>query len=269
MVKSGDKCSINESGVKIISDNIEATIRSILTDDSEIYMRDYSFAVGYRKAHRVQFFYPNKAEGQNGPFCSYWLEFNVREQVWTTGRFNPVESPLTYQGKACGVVKFTNDRLYLANWNSNGADGYFFYESSSESPIWFDYSASNPSSQVQIEDILALQIQVPDTEGAVHWQQAVLQFNFGGPLNRPLPQFMNIYFSEYGTIGASPGPGSVTIDSVVKRFETPDTIRLGSRMAIILNGTALAAYWSYWGVTGIQMSFVPGTRFPVALGDIL
>lgn len=248
---------INEAGVLVISDLIDITVNNLITDFTRQNMKDYGFAIGYRLAHRVQFFYWAADAGESGPFCNKWFEFDVRTRTWSTGLFNN-DDLLTpkEQGKSHGVVRFSDDNLLLTTWNSGGSDGFLFIETPG---TYTDDSVSGDA--ILMSTNAAFQVQTPDTEGAVHWQQLVIHFNSSLDPERLWPVFFAVYFSADDTqAGSLIQAFATSITGPTIRIETPAVLRRNSRMQIQV-GSMSSDY--YWGLAGVQMNFRGGTRFAI------
>lgn len=245
---------LDEGGVRVISASIEPTITALVAAGGTS-LPSYGYAVGYRLQHRVVFMYPSDAlSGARG--CIQGLAWDTRTQAWSQISFTDAE--VADNGfKACGVARFSDDRLVLGWWNPAGGDGQVFVERRGLTAA--DYTDDDAAgNSVTYAFSLAWQFQVPDAEGAVHWQQTVLHFDGGEFAWRGNPTAVTLaYNTEWaaGTITPTVAAPPFGV-SAVSRVEIPRVVRRGQRLRLTVTAPGGA-----FGLVGLSQSYRPGTRF--------
>jgi hypothetical protein len=247
---------IDEGGVRVISMPIEPTVTQIVAR-ANVTLPLYGFAVGYRLQHRVVFMHPfDNVDGALG--CILGFVWDTRTRAWSSLSFT--DADVAQNGfKSAGVVRFSDDRLVLGWWNPGGGDGQVFVERRALDST--DYTDDDAAGNVVTFGMaLTWQFQVPDAEGATHWQQTMLHFDGGEFAWRanPTAAFLT-YETEWaasviagGAVVATPPLGV----SAVVRVEVPRTTRRGQRLRL-----TVVAPGGAFGLVGVSQSFRPGARF--------
>lgn len=256
---------IDSGGVTVISTPIEPTVADVLlvagtspgsggVAGGQSAFAALGFAVAYRYEHRVLFFYPQANDTGNLNGCCYWLNFDTRTRAWSSGRLTKKIGATYFDNRACGVVRFADDRLTLGNW-STGADTFLFLERR-------DYAATDFQDTYQdgttaaVSSSLTLQYQVPEVSGAMHWQQTVLAFDCGDYSWRPVPTALSLaYRVQPSNLTAGVSMSANTLQSW--RSETPMDVRRGNRLRLGITHTTA----EYFGLVGVEQSVRPGTEF--------
>lgn len=256
---------IDEGGVRVVSMPIEPTIETLIlaagaepslgtTGDfsvGQVTLATLGFATAYRQQHQVRFHYPQLTDASlNG--CSRWLAFDTRTRAWTVGGFTDIDGAGFLENRACAVVRLTDDRLMMGNW-SNGADTYLFLERREFDASDFidDYADGKTVSVLSLE---TTQYQVPQQQGAQHWQQFVVSWDAEERAYRPLPTAMQLEFTTEDGTSAS---GPVSVSELLTRFETPLARRRGNRLRV----TLIHNLAEYCGIVGLEQEYASGTRF--------
>jgi hypothetical protein len=256
---------IDDGGVRVVSQAIEPTIENLTINAGDATGVDPSLAVGrnnidvlgfataYRNQHQVRFHYPQLAAPGDVMGCAYWIAYDTRTKTWTQGQFFSTTISGYLDNRSCGVVRLFDDLLCLGNW-SLGADTYLFQEARAYLDSDFQDQARNGATQ-PVFSSMTLQYQVPIQEGAVHWQQMVINWDAGEVAWRDLPSEINANFfaDEFLTGGAFVSP----ITSLATRIEPPLEVRRSQRFKINLQHLAA----EYAGVVGISLHYRPGTKF--------
>ena len=259
---------IDEGGCRVISTPIEPTLERIMlqgqvsgtTQQWIDALASNGFAVGYRLAHRVLFFYQSDL-GFATPACLDALVFDTRTRAWSTLQFAIPDGPVEDILKSCGVPRFSDDKLVMGYINPGGGDGWAFLERRTyTSADYVDTDVAGLNYGVLMQ--LWIQFQVPDAGGAVHWQGTVVHFDgaaFGAIpefRGRSLPGSFEIqYQTEWTTMAA---PVAVSVAGQLARVEPPARVRRGNQMRFILsNGESGPC-----GFIGISQSLRIGSNFP-------
>ena len=250
---------ISNSGADVISVPIEPTLTDIINacggvTTGQSSFATLSFAVAYRNQHRVLFFYPEAAADPLTLMgCAKWLVWDTRTRMWTSGSFAARIGDYT-DNRSSGVVRFSDDLLMLGCW-STGADTYLFKERRSLTAA--DYvDTARDLSDYNISSTIRFQFQVPDIEGAVHWQQTTLQFEGGEFIWRPYPSAVDVLW--YSPTAGVNGAGGVTGNTLPAwRAEPPTAIRRSQRLQLVI----AHASPEYFGLNGVTQSVRLGTRF--------
>lgn len=237
---------VDGGGIEVISTPIEPTLADIYQATANSFsanMAVASFAVAYRRAHRVLFFYPQNVLSVNLQGCGQWLVFDTRTRAWTAGYFSTQDANGFRDQKTCGVVRWTDDRLILANWNNASTDAYLFLERQAYSTADYrdtDFSGTDRG----IQSYIGFQYQQPDATGAVHWQRVTAIFEASEFANRPLAASASFQFTTDGvsaTINATPSVFDTTV-------EVPSAVRRGKRCLVIVSNTAADEYLGLLGL---------------------
>lgn len=239
---------IDEGGCRVVSLPIEPTLTSLLGATPSTYA-DYSFAVAYRLAHRVIFFVAS-AVGS----ASVGYVFDTRTRAWSTMEFEKGSGGTTDYQKSAGVVRFSDDRLVFTSYGNGGGDGYFFQERRAlDNTDYQDTNAANVTDPVNL--LTTFQFQVPDSEGAVHWQQTVVYLDGGEFTWRAAPSTFGMrYTTEWSQSIIAVTPAA---SALVTRVEPAAAVRRGNRMAVQLGHTQVEAF----GINGLSQSVRIGSKF--------
>ena len=238
---------IDDGGARVISLPIEPTLTALLGATPSTYA-PFSFAIAYRLAHRVTFF----ASASVGN-ATRGYTFDTRTRAWSTTEFTRQSGGANDYQKSCGVVRFSDDRLVLANYNFGGGDAYVFVERRAlDNTDYQDTDAGNVTDPVPLR--VTFQYNVPDVEGAVHWQQLVMSLDGGEFAWRALPTALTLSFQ---TEWASSGNLAVAPSAAIVRYELPRSVRRGNRLVMtVANSTAEAC-----GFNGLSQSIRLGSKF--------
>lgn len=254
---------IDESGVRVVSEAIEPYIESAFVtagnSDLEVgrqSVRDRGFAVAYRNRHQVRFFYPRQwysstPDALNG--CNSWLAFDTRTRTWVTGAFPLVnDASGFYDNRSCAVVRFSDDRLYLGNWNAAGEHFLHRERLSYGAADWDDDDVAGDPSVIPSQ--ATFQFQVPDDAGAVHWQQLVLSWEGGEVSWRPQPTSCKVLWETEADNSALT---TFAVAELLTRCEPPSLVRRGNRMQV----TLVHDTREYAGLVGLSVGYRAGSTF--------
>jgi hypothetical protein len=233
---------------------IEPTLTALLGATPTAYS-DYSFAVAYRLQHRVTFFVSSTVGS-----ASVGYVFDTRTRAWSTIQFERGSGNSTDYQKSAGVVRFSDDRLVLTSYGNGAADGWFFVERrAQDNTDYQDTDAGNITDPVNV--FAQFQFAVPDAEGAVHWQQTVVHFDYGFTWRLPPTSFQLGYFTEWApsanlTITPVAVPYSA-VGAFLSRIEPPAVVRRSNRMAMVFQHRTAEAF----GLNGVSQSVRIGSKF--------
>ena len=210
---------ITENDCTIISGPIEPLVTYYLNDASlRSYIEASGFAVGYRLAHRAMFFYNISSAD---PDATRWLEYDARTKTWAQGTLR--------DGKSCGFVRWSDDRLTMGNWNGTSVDAYLFLERFPNDAT--PYADANRSGGTDVvETSIKFQFQVPGVDKRPHWRDLLMQFESGELNFFSLPSAMTVTWEIDG--GTSPYTAAASEPLV--RLATPDALARATRQQIQL-----------------------------------
>lgn len=256
---------ISNSGVEVISTPIEPSVIEYLrligdtvagtgVTGGQTGMGLLGFAVAYRHEHRVQFFMPEAYDTANLNGCSDWLSFDTRTRAWSTGGLSKKIGGAYRDNRSCGVVRLSDDLLMLGNWSS-GADTFLFKERRTLTSADFSDTFQDGTSAA-ITSTLIFQYQVPEMDGAAHWQQATVHFEGGEVTWRPVPTACTMtWLLQPDGISDSEALSGNT--QQFWRVEPVATVRRGNRLRVrLVHSTA-----EFLGIIGFTQSVRIGTRF--------
>ena len=185
--------------------------------------------------------------------CGDWFVFDTRTRAWSTGKLTEKAGGTYRDSRACGVVAFVSDLLVLGNWSS-GADTYLFRERRALAAT--DYiDTFSDGTTAGVSASLGFQYQVPEMDGAVHWQQATLHFE-GGELSwRPVPTGVSAVWRDIAD--SQSGPTLAANTDRIWRAEVPTTHRRGNRLRLTISHTAS----EFFGLIGVSQLVRVGSRF--------
>jgi hypothetical protein len=239
---------IDYGGVRVISTPIEPTLEALFGDIgfNHASFSVNAFAVAYRRAHRVLFFYPSDNPGLGLYGCTKWLAFDTRTRAWTTGAVNDKPVGSFFYRFAAGVVRFSDDRLVLVSWRNTPTDSYLFLERRSYAVT--DYRDDDWDGTTRpIASALTLQWQQPDATGAQHWQRVTLHFDAGEYAWRTAPsQYVAVLSTEHASVNS--GSVSVSGGRVSSTLEVPRETRRGQRFRLRVTHNVDAEYFGLVGV---------------------
>jgi len=239
---------IDEGGCRVVSTPIEPTLTALLGATPGDYA-GFSFAVAYRLQHRVTFFFSTTVGN-----ISQGYVFDTRTRAWSTIQFERGSGNTTDYQKSCGVVRFSDDRMVLASYGNGGGDGYVFVERrAQDNTDYQDTDAANVTDPVKLSTVF--QYAVPDSEGAVHWQQTVVHLDGGEFSWRSTPASFGLrHETEWSQsiVVVTPESGAL-----LTRVEPNAVVRRGNRMRITLSHDVA----SYFGIAGLSQSIRIGAKF--------
>jgi hypothetical protein len=257
---------IDDGGVTVISQAIEPTIESAIVNASGIgtpsgaqalslgrkVFAVYAFATAFASQHQVRFHYPQANDPANLRGCAYWLAFDTRTRTWTRGVFALALFGGYLDSRSCAVARISDDSLFCANW-STGADTYLFQERRKYDANDYRETARDGSTSA-VYSQLTFQYQLPVVDGAVHWQQTLLNWDVGFVAGTAIPTSISLsYESGEGT------SSSLTVATTVSatRVEPDASVRRSQRLAItLIHNTA-----EYAGIVGVSQTYRQGSRF--------
>lgn len=255
---------IDDGGVTVISAPIEPSLTQILVDCGQasgdsltpLYtgqqgLAQQGFATAYRSRHQVRFFAPQVNLPGSNVGCAFWYGWDTRTRTWTFGQFgiNSIDGYL--DGRTCGVVRFSDDLLFHGCW-STGADTYLFKERGQYGPNDY-YDDQRDGSTGGVYSVLPLQFLVPDSAGAQHWQQTVINWEEGVTEWTTRPS--SVTFSYVDEAGSTVNT-IITPAAPATRVEVP-----ANRRAQRLRLTLTHEQREYCGIVGISQHYRSGSRF--------
>lgn len=255
---------IDDGGVTVVSAPIEPSIETALVtaggavaDGYDLYsgrvaFSTFGFAVAYRNQHQVRFHYPAYINPATSFFSAFWFSFDTRTRAWARGDFTQRSISSVRDGRCCAVVRYADDLLVAGSWSA-GADTFLFLERRAYVAADFTDDARNGNNDA-VQSTLRFQYQVPDAEGAQHWQQTVINWDAEEISWRPLPASVVVtHTTEEGSAASQ----TVTVSELATRIEPPLAVRRGQRMNVeIVHATA-----AYAGIVGVSQEYRSGSRF--------
>lgn len=132
-----------------------------------------AFAVAYRKKRRVVFFIPDDTTTPN---CSVALVYHLATNAWSAwgmGTGNPYNPQASSDApKSCGVVRYSDDNLYLGNWNNASSDSYLFAENNvATSSASRFYDVNNAGVNSYYDWLVEMTDCVPDPSSLEQWRE--------------------------------------------------------------------------------------------------
>lgn len=251
----------DDGGVTVVSTPIEPTIEGLLVtiggavaeplDVGRAGVALVGFATAYRNQHQVRFHYPYAFTTALAYASTAWLSFDTRTRAWARGDFGTKQINGYYDGRAAGVVRFADDLLVTGSWSS-GADTFLFLER--RAYVAADFTDDDRTGGTSAtRSLLVFQWQVPDEEGAQHWQQTVINWDAEELAWRPLPSsIQTVHTTETDTASQT-----VAVSELVTRIEPPQATRRGQRMQV----TLLHEIAEYVGIVGVSQAYRSGSKF--------
>lgn len=252
---------IDSGGVRAVSTPIEPTIEALMVtaangassplSTGRDYLGILGFAVAYRNQHQVRFHYPGPTSLGDMYACAYWLSFDTRTRAWSRGQFSQNSFNGYLDGRSAGCVRFEDDLLFVGSW-SLGADTYLFRERRTYTNDDFQDEDRN-GDKFTVYSTMRLQFQVPDAEGAQHWQQTVINWDAEEVSWRALPtEVLLTHITEEASQSQT-----VAVSELATRIEPALAARRGQRLAVQLVHNAS----EYAGIIGVSQGYRLGTRF--------
>lgn len=237
---------ITSSGTRYIDAPIRSFVQSIEQDlgydtgRGAPYICDY-FALGYRSARRVMFFYPgaNTSRGCNQALC-----WNAATETWST--FN------TYADLSCAAVRTTDELAFHGDWNNTGADGHLFIDRNAGTLADYNDAKTDGSSAV-IPSALTWHDQAPDPTTLMRWQEMSLFLSPStfDPVFQAFPAALVLgaetEVQTTTTVTANPSTLSV-------RWVLPKTHALGVRFTPSVSHSTAS---DYFAITGVSLLYTP------------
>ena len=241
---------VDDGGVSIISTPIEPRV----AQQAARYQTEtatLAFAVGYRTSHEVRFFYPS-ASHANLRQSNFWLAFDTRTRAWAVGFFAAnTESGVIGDGRSSGVVRLSDDRLALVNWNSASTDSWLFVERAmGEGSEFVDVFSDNSSAGVTKQ--LAFQFATPHAAGLVHWQQCRMLFDMdaGNPTLTTVGYSVDLPVLISSVVVSSSGQSTV-------KTEVPRSARRTTSLRVTLTNTESLDF----RLTGLTLTYGGATTY--------
>lgn len=235
---------LDDSGARVISTPIEPTVAVIAAGASRTKLRQGCFTLAYRSRHAILFFYPDEdfdAATYMGAWK--WLRFDTRSRAWTTGDYGAKTSL-----KSCGTVRYSDDRLVVASWNSTAADAYMFAEAAGTADADFS-DTTNAGARVAITSTVTGQYLVLEPERHQHWQDAVVHWhNPETNANLDTPSAATLTFASEVSSGAVVAAPSGPLTRVL----VPMAARRCNRLRVSLSH---AVAGEYMGINGLALRF--------------
>lgn len=234
---------INDAGVKTISSpRIEGSLSSIVAIGGLQNLEDTAFAIGYRQAHRVLFFYDTDVAG---PDLYKWFEYDTKRDVWSSGDTPYSGVGFSRDGKSCGCVVWSSDLLMLGNWNSGGTDAYLYLETPG---VYVDVARDGLTRS--ISSTATWNYFMPSASDRQHWQQTVLMF-----LPSAKPTSIQAGWRVVNTSQSSSPLSTISSPPPLMRLETPSGYRRATRVAFSLVHSAQESC----GIEAMEMRFAGGS----------
>ena len=256
---------ISEAGVEIISLPIDQTIQDFLSAmgtgaiPSGIgggfdALSKMGFAVSSETFHKVLFWRPfRNYGGRTG--CGSFLAWDTRTRTWSN---NVIGGGGNY--RSAGIARASDGAIILVQGTdgTTGTSYYFVERTSRESDSDF-IDSQDDGSGVSISTILEFQFDVPVIDGAVHWQQAVLQFQGRELIRYSYPlQIALGYLTDFMN---NPVPVTVNYsmdgESPLIRVETPMAVRRSNRMQVTITHNQIQPFQ----LVGFSISARIGSTF--------
>lgn len=198
---------------------------------------DY-FAIGYRTARRVMFFYPGKPDTMN---CREALVWNIATETWSTWYFSGEGT------KSAAAVRTLDELAFYGNWNPGSSDSWLFLDRNAGTQA--DYGdQDNSGAATTIESTIEWNNQAPDPTTLMRWQELTLYMS-PNQVNSNLSALASSLSLQFSTEVAGPSVTGLQIISVSARQLVPRDVALGVRMGVSLNHSEFEQYFAFCGAS--------------------
>ena len=237
---------ITSGGVEHISNAIEPYIQQIVSDVGLTWMAGYSWSCAFRSRHKVMFSVPGSSSMGNSTAI---LVYDTRMQSWTRWTFAAGSDTERTQGHSCGVVRYSDDLLFMGQWNSISGDTYPFKERRSYAATDYRDDTYTASNQV-ITKTVKFSAQVGSPEQSTHWDELHLLFDVSPTFTAwTTPTALTAAFTSDFASSSSSNTVSPTTASRSSRALVPQAQRRSARLTVtITHATA-----EYFGLEGIAL----------------
>lgn len=236
---------INNGGTKYIDLPIRDYVQYQVTSNSSIAAG--AFGVAYRTQRRVEFFFsPSSVKPYEAIGAFVW---NAATQQWTTYSFTFDE-----MSQNCGAVRYSDETLFLGNWNATGADAYVFKERINTGSDYHDVTRAGASTA--ITSTVAWNPIAPDPAELFQFQE--LQLTQSPPntaANAEKNTAANFSVTFTSEVEAVPGSVSITSNTNLNtRVLIPRDVATCSRPTVTVTHSEVDEYFS---IGGLALRYLP------------
>jgi hypothetical protein len=246
---------ITSSGVEIISNAIEPLVQDRIKTLGLTWLSTYGWATSYRTRHRVMFFAPDEATGDNPKNCKDALVYDTRMNAWTTWRFTAANGSGKDAGYATGAVRVSDDILYFGQHRNSGGDAYLYKERLAYAAA--DYKDDTlDTSNVGITKTVKWAAVATSPEMAAHWDELHLLYDVSATFTAwTTPTALVVSF----TADLASGSGNValapTATSRMSRCLVPRAQRRSVRLEVRCDHDTAG---EYFGLEGMALTHLDG-----------
>lgn len=236
---------INNGGVRYIDLPIRDYLQYQVEQNSTIGAG--AFGVAYRTQRRVEFFFsPSAAKPYEAIAAFVW---NTATQQWTTYSFT-----LDEMSQNCGAVRYSDETLFLGNWNAGSTDAYVYKERINTGSDYHDVNRSGSSTAITMT--VAWNPIAPDPAELFQWQE--LQLTQSPPntsANAEKNVAANFSTSFASETEASAGTVAITSNTNLNtRVLVPQSVAACSRPTVTITHSEVDEYFS---IGGIALRYLP------------
>ena len=247
---------ITLAGVETISNAIEPLLQAKINALGLTWLNTYAWATSYRSRHRVMFFTPNEATGDNAKNCPTAFVYDVRMQAWSTWSMSSSTTPTgRITGYSCGVSRVSDDILYFGQWYSGAADSYLYKERVTYAATDYKDDTFDTADQAITKTVKwSAATETPET--ATHWDEVHLLYDVNSTHAAwTTPTAATVVFTSDRASASANLSIAPTAASKMSRCLVPTAQRRSARLLVqVVHATAS----EYFGLEGIALVFLPG-----------
>lgn len=242
---------ITSSGVSYISNSIEPYIWQTVNDLGLTWLKTYGFATAYRNRHKVMWAFPDTNSNKN---CKYMLVYDTRMGAWSRWVFLAGNDINTTTGHSCGVVRASDDFLFLGQWNATASNGSVFKERRAYTSADFIDDTYNTSTK-GIQKIVTWSATTPSPEMMTLWDEFHVFWDVSPTISAwTTPTAASVTFtSDMSSASANNGVAPTAL-SRMSRLLVSQLQRRSSRMVVSVRHTVAS---EYFGLEGMAFVYLP------------
>ncbi len=215
-----------------------------------------AFAVSYRVARKVVFFFPYGIE--TGDYaCNNALVFAVPTESWSTYIYRTSAGGAggAANGKLSGAVRVSDELMFLGEWSA-GTDTLLYVEGNAKDTTDF-HDTSSASVSIAIDTVLEWTSTVPSPAGLCHWPEAQVYFS-PSDVNKfytlPTSVMVGVESEHGGTFSAT-----ITAPSTLQsRLMLSADVGMAARQTMTVQHNTIDDYFS---LSGFALLYHPVSNF--------
>lgn len=193
-----------------------------------------SWACAYKSRHKVVFAIEDDPADSN---VSLLLVYDVRNDAWTQWSFERDANLIS--GRSCGVARFSDDTLFLGNWNSTNVDAYLFKERRDYATT--DYRDTDTAgTTAAITRTLTWNVETDGPEEYQHFDEVHFLWEISDTWSHLVPpsSATATFTSDYGT--AQSVTWAPVANKPSSRVEVPQSNRRSSRLKVRVRNAVIS-----------------------------